>query len=60
MRLLVLIFIFSLSLYAKGTDSCYTIQLKSVAINHNDADKLTEAIYPKECKIMQISNHKKI
>lgn len=54
MRIIILCLIMIISLFAKAQDTCYTIQLKSVSSHDKSVNKFTNAIYPPECKLMQI------
>ncbi len=42
--------------YAKGKDSCYTVQLKSSYANDKNRNILKKSDYPSSCQIMHISN----
>ena len=56
MRLLLSILIFTISLHPKELQSCYTIQLMSVANTIQHKTLLSKNTYPQECLIMDIAN----
>jgi len=54
MKKLLFILLFSLSLFAKAEESCYTVQLVSSYYNQKNLNILQNTSYPKSCKVMQI------
>jgi len=56
MRLLLSIFIFTISLHTKELQSCYTIQLMSVPNTTQHKTLLSKSTHPQECLIMDIAD----
>ena len=56
MRILIFSLIFTFALFAKSSDSCYTIQLQSISSSDPNVKRFSNAIYPPECKLMQIKS----
>ena len=56
MRIIFLLFLFLLTLYAKSTDSCYTVQLQSALYSPSSLNQLEKKRFPTECTLMRISN----
>jgi len=57
MRFIILTFIISFSLYAKSSQSCYTVQLQSALYSQENLQKLTKSNFPPECTLMRISDN---
>ena len=56
MRLIIFLFIITISLYAKSSQSCYTVQLQSALYSQESLQHLTKKEFPSECSLMRISN----
>ena len=56
MRIIFLLFLFLLTLYAKSADSCYTVQLQSKVYSDEQLESLQREKFPSECLLMHISN----
>ena len=56
MRFILLALFFTLTLYAKRSDSCYTVQLQSMPYSDTNVKTLQAKSFPAECSVMRISN----
>jgi len=56
MRLIIFLFILISEVYAKSSQSCYTVQLQSALYSQESLQRLTKKEFPSECSLMRISN----
>ena len=55
MRFILFALLLTLTLYAKRSDSCYTVQLQSALYSDTNLKKLQSKSFPHECSLMRIS-----
>ncbi len=54
MHYILILVLFSISLFAKSEESCYTVQLVSKYNNQKNKDNLESKTYPNSCVLMEI------